>query len=190
MPDQPRYTADDVTEEHIDKVVESVGWHPDEWDGVVPKELLAAAWNAMPVDERKVSVSRETLSTLTELAAKAISRGVCITQQLADARNEAVGVLYDNRTPTQERSMSEHTPGPWTTEDDHDGLLIGPDDTCVCVVERYEGHQANARLIAAAPDLLAAALTARDSIVAQYNWRAFEVNFSDLAAAIAKATTN
>lgn len=48
----------------------------------------------------RVEVSRQTLAVLTEIAAKAISRGMFVSQQLADARNEAVSVLYDN-SPTQ-----------------------------------------------------------------------------------------
>jgi hypothetical protein len=66
--------------------------------------------------------------------------------------------------------MSAHTPGPWTVEDRVERLLIfangspdfvaeipaiSPDDDVQLAYER--GQSANARLIAAAPDLLEAA---------------------------------
>lgn len=57
--------------------------------------------------------------------------------------------------------MSKHTPGPWTASGPHaDGAwLIDAGDFAVCDVPTGE---ANARLIAAAPDLLAAADAAHD----------------------------
>ena len=57
---------------------------------------------------------------------------------------------------------TKHTPGPWIWEDEHRGLFgAGPDNT-VLDYASYEGmclhwnnrRDANARLIAAAPDLL------------------------------------
>lgn len=53
--------------------------------------------------------------------------------------------------------MSEHTPGPWTR--DH-GLIRGEGGTQIALVAW--DIEANARLIAAAPDLLAALETAHD----------------------------
>ncbi len=56
-----------------------------------------------------------------------------------------------------------HTPGPWKAErHDAAGSIIidgaGPHNVGIATVNRYERHdvEANARLIAAAPDLLAA----------------------------------
>jgi len=97
-----------------------------------------------------------------------------------------------------------HTPGPWGyhvighsreilrpagTE-----VLIGSDDTWVCAM--YPGiggddeatDEANARLIAAAPDLLAALIRARecieDAVGESDGWQIFD----EIDAAIAKAT--
>jgi hypothetical protein len=60
--------------------------------------------------------------------------------------------------------MSNHTPGPWTHEGQGDitgiednGFGRGPVDVCSVYLRTVEGrHEANARLIAAAPDLLEA----------------------------------
>jgi hypothetical protein len=53
-----------------------------------------------------------------------------------------------------------HTPGPWTMKQGRNKSLwvMAPDETCVSEIGgHFEGHhEANARLIAAAPDLLAA----------------------------------
>ena len=65
--------------------------------------------------------------------------------------------------------MSEHTPAPWTLESDC--LVIGEQSECVLALKGDDGHhiayidgpmdddvqEANANLIAASPDLLAAA---------------------------------
>lgn len=58
--------------------------------------------------------------------------------------------------------MSEHTPGPWTTEKEGSGGIIVKrgalfDDAICRIVTAFAGAEDNARLIAAAPDLLAAA---------------------------------
>ena len=58
--------------------------------------------------------------------------------------------------------MNKHTPGPWTHEGQGDitgiednGFGRGPVDVCSVYLRAVEGrHEANARLIAAAPDLL------------------------------------
>ena len=60
--------------------------------------------------------------------------------------------------------MNKHTPGPWTHEGQGDitgiednGFGRGPVDVCSVYLRAVEGrHEANARLIAAAPDLLEA----------------------------------
>jgi hypothetical protein len=63
--------------------------------------------------------------------------------------------------------MSKHTPGPWTVWENGDDE-IGVDDlyqNSVCTVEKGETRMADASLIAAAPELLAALellLSARD----------------------------
>lgn len=55
-----------------------------------------------------------------------------------------------------------HTPGPWIAERNHDGDWVisqpGNDGQVVCCLRGCDGPEweANARLIAAAPDLLAA----------------------------------
>jgi type VI protein secretion system component VasF len=68
----------------------------------------------------------------------------------------------------------EHTPGPWRIEEDESGLYIRMDELGDC--DEYlaiyaspnpEQRQADARLIAAAPSLLAALEEVLDSI-AQY----------------------
>jgi hypothetical protein len=71
--------------------------------------------------------------------------------------------------------MSKHTPGPWTVEGD-DKTMIGADDGKMMLARAEYQHvvpawcrskveaQANARLLASAPDLLAAAALAADTI--------------------------
>jgi hypothetical protein len=55
----------------------------------------------------------------------------------------------------------KHTPGPWTSNDAKEGLLIVRDSQGFGVTELYTQHdltveKANARLIAAAPEMLEA----------------------------------
>lgn len=54
--------------------------------------------------------------------------------------------------------MSGHTPGPWRTEEQWHGTAIKADKRTVARTSPWSNReeQANARLIAAAPDLLAA----------------------------------
>ena len=56
----------------------------------------------------------------------------------------------------------QHTPGPWTLEADEDGtqVIYGPDGHPLAEVD-----EANARLIAAAPALLAALVDAREALM-------------------------
>jgi hypothetical protein len=75
--------------------------------------------------------------------------------------------------------MSEHTPGPWTV----DRLCIQAPDGNVALVNLARASDADARLIAAAPDLLEAAKAMTEpagEIAYRERWMA-------LKAAIAKA---
>jgi len=98
--------------------------------------------------------------------------------------------------------MSTHTPGPWQLHKSDDTLVIGSDcrevaEACGDYTEEAEWPrmEANARLIAAAPDLLSALKDARESIEALANMVSDATQFrqdvsDDLArinAAIAKA---
>lgn len=88
--------------------------------------------------------------------------------------------------------MSGHTPGPWTPKFDESYNVIGGDGATIAqckfisfLVRRSADEvAANARLIAAAPDLLEALKRAR-AIIAGGGYR-----FEDIDAAIAKATPN
>lgn len=85
---------------------------------------------------------------------------------------------------------TKHTPGPWTIlgADYAEGAhvsIVPPNAAQVASVKKFDNWQANARLIAAAPDLLAACIGALQS--------ADEMGIEcpgadDLRAAIAKAT--
>jgi type VI protein secretion system component VasF len=53
--------------------------------------------------------------------------------------------------------MHKHTPGPWTLIDDYGRFDVDSARHNVCSVSNHDPrHEANARLIAAAPELLAA----------------------------------
>ena len=97
--------------------------------------------------------------------------------------------------------MSTHTPGPWTLKYAHcgdvgikaDGGLIAE---CFCDIRRADEHStaeagANARLIAAAPDLLAALQGMCSVWVTVCNSKGWEPEhmsqYTDARAAIAKA---
>lgn len=88
---------------------------------------------------------------------------------------------------------TKHTPGPWSLKDDI-SLVVGPSaDPAGDPVATIEGHPeeafANARLIAAAPDLLAAlrALVEYEDDAPPDGSRGAEV-YNQARAAIAKAT--
>ena len=53
--------------------------------------------------------------------------------------------------------MSAHTPGPWKVDESCGGLAIDASDGNVGIVNLCRANKADARLIAAAPDLLALA---------------------------------
>lgn len=88
--------------------------------------------------------------------------------------------------------MNKHTPGPWRQGGGYDGIIgiLAPEDgdgasKVVCDVFERDEQQANAKLIAAAPDLLEALV----ALLAAKDLGAHEFNAIDLAeAAIAKAT--
>lgn len=77
--------------------------------------------------------------------------------------------------------MTQHTPGPWAQ---NGNLIEGPDGETVAYVTAYNTmtprQKANARLIAAAPELLAAL----ENVMANPTTFSFE----PIRAAIAKAT--
>ena len=93
--------------------------------------------------------------------------------------------------------MTDHTPGPWHVieacyEAYRGSHSIGSVDVRVAKVARngvddVEG-EANARLIAAAPDLLEACVEAIQALDAEFSQRITDVNFPLLRAAVAKAT--
>lgn len=95
--------------------------------------------------------------------------------------------------------MSKHTPGPWAVHGDI-GTLIGSDDRKMMLAEVLYKHvvtewgrpldeaQANARLIAAAPDLLAVVESAANWFGELGNDDGAQGLLDDLRAAIAKAT--
>ena len=69
--------------------------------------------------------------------------------------------------------MSEHTPGPWTIHPQHPAWIIGSDGLPVAhnVYEFNRGNEgANARLIAAAPELLDACRAALAFIDANFHY--------------------
>lgn len=101
--------------------------------------------------------------------------------------------------------MSAHTPGPWNTVNTRptDALdlvvVFDADSQCVCSVPKgssnkpQQERRANARLIAAAPDLLEALQSTYDALCISYplhsidNDKRFGI-LSQARAAIAKAT--
>ena len=91
----------------------------------------------------------------------------------------------------------QHTPGPWavfTTEDEWGcDTFVGTLTDTLFDVRPWKGHswqEANASLIAAAPDLLEAlrgAADMLDRIATGEDWGAIEEQIQDARAAIAKA---
>jgi hypothetical protein len=93
-----------------------------------------------------------------------------------------------------------HTPGPWTVHGDN-RTLIGCDDRKMMLAEVLWEHvvtewgrpiaesQANAKLIAAAPDLLAACKWAATALnAARFDTAAYDPHVTALLRAIDKAT--
>lgn len=93
--------------------------------------------------------------------------------------------------------MIQHTPGPWAVScesvDDEWAVVTTPGGAVIANVNADHRQDANARLIAAAPDLLAALKDARDTIHMLVNSRGFEGEGTaeewtvDFDAAIARA---
>jgi dsDNA-binding SOS-regulon protein len=100
--------------------------------------------------------------------------------------------------------VPNHTPGPWEYEFETAGgaiqtrRIIGrieryasahPAKSCteVCRIASHAEADANARLIAAAPEMLEALLQARDILVHTYKWETLSVGLAQIQAAIAKA---
>jgi hypothetical protein len=100
-----------------------------------------------------------------------------------------------------------HTPGPWFWDEDYHGLFGAGPDNAVLTWYAYEGmhlsygdrREANARLIAAAPDMLEALKIAQQFISIASDWNLDEAHINGqtrstyewlytVAAAIAKAT--
>lgn len=67
----------------------------------------------------------------------------------------------------------KHTPGPWTFAEKPDYTLVGPEGHSICTYHVSQKSEAidlaNARLIAAAPELLAALELARDTLSAMHH---------------------
>lgn len=62
--------------------------------------------------------------------------------------------------------MTQHTPGPWSIEDDGDGYLV---EGIIRVPSTYDEYTADARLIAAAPELLAALVNIVEDLEARWD---------------------
>ncbi len=87
--------------------------------------------------------------------------------------------------------MSKHTPGPWFCENGDNRWTIWDDEGMACICDVHAGiepdpSEANARLIAAAPDLLAACEALARSFDA-VTYAAWTPEMHAAVAAIAKA---
>ena len=86
----------------------------------------------------------------------------------------------------------QHTPGPWTLHETVRGIRIEDSKTTVCSVFPRGDKEANARLIAAAPDLLEALKALMVSIECAGQEKCIEDNnplcISTARAAISRAT--
>lgn len=96
---------------------------------------------------------------------------------------------------------SKHTPGPWTLADENNqccSVQLGTEHNLTANLDRQDGNTgkfviersemlANARLIAAAPELLEALKNALWRMES-YNYQAMEGTIANARAAIAKAT--
>ena len=95
--------------------------------------------------------------------------------------------------------MSKHTPGPWRveyetdisgTENDPENGCVGPVDVAHVYMRTVPGrHEANARLIAAAPDMLQALRDAALALsFAAETWPAMAFDHRAVLAVIERAT--
>jgi hypothetical protein len=109
-----------------------------------------------------------------------------------------MATAWQFRLRLEDEKMTTHTPGPWEIEDDFTGLQVYSGSTQVAQILRDNCAPANARLIAAAPDMLAAlehlraiagtAILHRASLDHQGLMELFEEAREAAFAAIAKAT--
>ena len=87
--------------------------------------------------------------------------------------------------------MSKHTPGPWVVRDGGTGYInqIGIDPSIGCAYGAGEEVDANARLIAAAPEMLNALRRAALALAfGAENFPAMSDDYKAVSAAIEKAT--
>lgn len=76
--------------------------------------------------------------------------------------DDAAGQKTNNRQKLMSESKTKHSPGPWRIASAKDNHAVFQADSCICVADCNSGtvaptvQPANARLISAAPDLLAA----------------------------------
>jgi len=86
----------------------------------------------------------------------------------------------------------KHTPGPWnnvTYNNESHPTIIGPNgDECIALIDGNEDNEANARLIAAAPDLYFACRAALLTLEDDDNYYKYKDVVNTLRQAIAKAT--
>lgn len=61
-------------------------------------------------------------------------------------------------------STAQHTPGPWVYHAKTASIQPYPGSGTICTLSQRDELEANARLIAAAPDLLAALIEAKDRL--------------------------
>jgi hypothetical protein len=88
-------------------------------------------------------------------------------------------------------TQATHTPGPW--KEKRKLAIYSADDEPICAVfpaETEERSKADARLIAAAPDLLEALRRARDSIADMFAGMQFHPDHKDIEAPLLVALSN
>ncbi len=91
-------------------------------------------------------------------------------------------------------NTAQHTPGPWMVEPDEDGLFLVVDESremdYIYIDQQQDNREANARLIAAAPEMLAALEVVVESWTSQFerNGHLAPDWCKQARAAIAKAT--
>lgn len=92
---------------------------------------------------------------------------------------------------TAEKKTSKHTPGPWTFDGQHRRVSKNMAVIChvgdLCTDSQWEQDRANARLIAAAPDLLSACRIALEAIKDAHHGISTDDREATIEQAIAKA---
>jgi hypothetical protein len=105
----------------------------------------------------------------------------------------------ENSEPTTSVDRVVHTPGPWKVANNSRSVLAGPvkinqqggpaaQSAAVLAVQERE-LMANAKLIAAAPDLLAALRSVRAELCRRHSHLVVDVEFAQINEAIRKATS-